>query len=115
MTNREFYEKVITANIDTEVTQHASVAIKRLDDSNMRRVEKQAEKTAENRSFIDELMGYLTSEAQTASDLKEKFDASTQKISYLMRKAVELGLCEVTDVKVAKKGVQKGYFIPSNE
>lgn len=59
----------------------------------------------------------LTTEAKTATDVAAVLTAETgeevkvQKASYLLRLAVELGLANATEVKIPKKGAQKGYTI----
>lgn len=57
----------------------------------------------------------LTSEAKTAADVAAVLTEETgeevkvQKASYLCRLAVDMGLANETDVKIPKKGAQKGY------
>lgn len=111
MTNREFFQTVINANINADITAHAEDALAKLDATNAKRAEKAAEKSAENVAAINALVPYLTGDPQTATDLMQYSGASVQRTSYLLRTAVKMGLCEVTDVKVAKKGMQKGYFV----
>lgn len=115
MTNREFYEKVIAAAIDTETTEHAQALLTKLDETNAKRAEKAAEKNDENVAEARALVAYLNDKPQTASDLMNAAGASVQKTSYLLRLAVKLGHAQVTDVKVAKKGTQKGYFVDGTE
>ena len=63
----------------------------------------------------------LTTEAKTATDVAAVLTAETgeevkvQKASYLLRLAVELGLANATEVKIPKKGAQKGYTIVATE
>ena len=63
----------------------------------------------------------LTTEAKTATDvaaiLTETLgeEVKVQKASYLLRLAVELGLANATEVKIPKKGAQKGYTIVATE
>lgn len=111
MTNREFYQSVINAAINPDVTAHAEAALTKLDATNAKRAEKAAEKNEANRTLIDAMLPYLTTEPQTANDMMVYTGENVQKTSYLLRQAVKLGLCDVMDVKVAKKGTQKGYFI----
>ncbi len=111
MTNREFYEKVVAAAIDADTTAHAEAALAKLDETNAKRAEKQAEKSAENMAAIKAVVAELTDKPQTATDMMGVTGESVQKTSYYLRTAAKMGLCEVTDVKVAKKGTQKGYFV----
>lgn len=126
-TIREFYNAVIAANVSDEITEFATAAIEKLDATNAKRREKSAEKAEANQTYIDALVGFLTAEPQTASDLMGKFveagmerpaekDGSikewkVQFVSNLARKAVEQGKASVQDIKVPKHGAQKGYTL----
>jgi ATP/maltotriose-dependent transcriptional regulator MalT len=111
MTNREFYSAIINASISDEITAHAEAALTKLDETNVKRAAKQAEKSAENMTAIKAVVAELTDKPQTATDMMGVTGESVQKTSYYLRTAAKMGLCEVTDVKVAKKGTQKGYFV----
>lgn len=111
MTNRDFYEKIVAAAIDADITAHAEAALAKLDETNAKRAEKQAEKSAENMAAIKAVVAELNDKPQTATDMMGVTGESVQKTSYYLRTAAKMGLCEVTDVKVAKKGAQKGYFV----
>lgn len=59
----------------------------------------------------------LTTEAKTATDVAAVLTAETgeevkvQRASYLCGLAVNLGLASKIDVKIPKKGAQKGYLV----
>ena len=63
----------------------------------------------------------LTTEPKTASDVAAELtemlgeEVKVQKASVLCRKAVELELAVQTDVKIPKKGTQKGYVVAESE
>lgn len=63
----------------------------------------------------------LTTEAKTATDVAAVLTAETgeevkvQRASYLCRLARDLGLANETEVKIPKKGAQKGYTIVVTE
>lgn len=115
MTNREFYEKIVAGNFDAELTAHAEAQIEKLDAANAKRSAKQKEKQEANMALMNDLIGYLTTDPQTASDLCGAIEESVQKTSSLLRMAVAEGKCSVKDVKVPKKGTQKGYFLEAVE
>ena len=74
--------------------------------------EKDAAKRAENVALATMIANdILTTEAMTATDVAAVMgeDTKVQKASYLCRLAVELGLANVTEVKIPKKGTQKAY------
>ena len=59
----------------------------------------------------------LTAEAKTASDVAAAMaeilgeEVKVQKASYILRRAVDMGLAAVADVKVPKKGTVKAYTV----
>ena len=110
MTNRDFF-KTIAADetLSAELREHAEKEIARIDATNAKAAEKRKEKDAENQPLIDALVAALTDEPQTASDLMGVIECSVQKTSSLLRKAVTQGVAAVEDVKIPKKGPQKGY------
>lgn len=112
MTNREFYNAVINASVNDELTAFATAAIEKLDASNARKAEKLAEKRAEEQPLYDALVAVLTSDPQTASDLAAQVEGitSVQKASSMLRKLVEAGQATSIDLKV-KGRKAKGYAI----
>ena len=52
-----------------------------------------------------------TNEPKTASDVATELGVTPQKASALLRQVVAEGKATVTDVKVPKKGAQKGYTL----
>lgn len=83
----------------------------------VRRAGKRAEKALEKLPRIERAVSLLTDEPKTASLVAVELSAlegetvKVQTASALLRKAVELGYAAVQDVKVAKKGMQKGYTV----
>ena len=90
MTNREFYNALINANInDTpSKTQEANAPL-----------------------YEQIVNSILTSEPKTASDVASELGVSVQKASALLRGLVADGKAVSSDVKVAKKGTQKAYTL----
>ena len=110
MTNREFYNAVINASVNDELTAFAQTAIEKLDASNARKAEKLAEKRAEEAPLYEALVAVLTADPQTASDLAGQVEGitSVQKASSMLRKLVEAGKATSVDLKV-KGRKAKGY------
>lgn len=122
MTNRDFYEAIKAGKITNEVMAFADEAIAKLDTTNAKRREKAAQKADANAVLVDKLVAYLGSDAQTATDILGKFvadnaerpdgkDFNVQFVTSLARKAVEAGKATSVEVKVPKKGTQKGYIL----
>lgn len=112
MTNREFYTAIVEAQINDEVTAFAEAAIAKLDATNEKRRNTPSKAAVENAPLVEKLVTeILDAEPKTASDVAPILGVSVQKASSLLRTAVADGKAVVTDVKVPKKGVQKGYTL----
>lgn len=110
MTNREFFEAIVSnTSLSAEMHEHAEKEIARIDAANEKAAARRAEKAAEDQPLLDALAAALTSEFQTASDLKGVIECSVQRTSSLCRKLVKAGIATDGDVKIPKKGMQKGY------
>lgn len=110
MTNREFFEAVAANSaLSDDLREHAEKEIERIDATNAKAAEKRAEKAMENQPLLEALTAALTDEPQTASTLKDVIECSVQKTSSLLRQLVKMEAAVSEDVKIAKKGTQKGY------
>jgi len=108
MTNREFYTAIVNGTINEDVIAHASSAIEKLDERNAKRASKPSKRSIENESVKAKILEVLTSEPKVASEVASLVGISTQKASALLRQIEGL---EVSEVKVPKKGKQKGYAL----
>lgn len=108
MTQRDFYNAVINANISEEMTSFATEAIAKLDERNAKRASKPSAKQKENEPIVKAITEVLTSEPMLASKIAELCEISTQKASALVKKVEGV---KSVDVKVKGKGTQKGYFL----
>lgn len=111
MTNREFFENIINGTINEEIITHAREAIEKMDARNAKRANTPSKTALANAPLIEKIKEVLTAEPQTARTVADKLDLTVQKTSALLRQIVADGGAEVTDVKVPKKGKQKGYFL----
>lgn len=111
MTKREFLTKVIEVVVDEEMKTFAEEEIRKLDEALEKRKEKTSLKVAENAPLLDKIYEDILKEDEpvTATVVGEIMEVSTQKASSLLRKLVEQGRAKSEDIKVAKKGTQKGY------
>ena len=112
MTNREFFNAIINANVSDELTAHATAELEKLNKRNAQRSSKPSKTQLENEPIKAHLLEILAVKPMTASEIHE-VDAglSTQKISSLCRQLVDAGKLMVEEVKVPKKGKQKQYTI----
>ena len=107
MTNREFFNAVISNEINDEVIAHAKESLEKLDIRNAKRAERPSKTQKANEPIIKAIADLLTNEPMLASEIAEKCEISTQKASALVKKVEGVSVC---DVKVKGKGTQKGYF-----
>lgn len=114
MTNREFYNAIVKANLGEEITNHALAEIGKLDAKNTKRKETETKEQKENKVLMGTILANLSAGTPTvASTLGTILGVSTQKASALCTLLVKEGKAVVTDVKVKGKGTVKGYLLPS--
>ena len=111
MTNREFLNAIATnETLAEEIRTHAEAEIAKMDAANEKRKNKVSKKAEENAPLIETIVNeILGTEPVTASDVAATLGVSVQKASSLLRTIAAAGNANVTDVKIPKKGTQKGY------
>lgn len=109
MTKREFYVAIANGEMNDEVKATAAEYIAKMDEVNEKRKNTLSKKQEENEAIKAEIMGHLDTEAKTATTVGELMGISTQKASALLRQLVNDGKATATEVKIPKKGTQKGY------
>ena len=120
MTQREFYEAVIAANVNEELTAFATASIEKLDKTNEARkvktAEKAAAKEAEKAPIRDAILAVITAEPKTASTLIEEagVEIKPQAIPSLLKPLIEDGVVAKADIKIKGKGTQRGYVLTEN-
>lgn len=119
MTNKEFFENVIKANISTEVTDKAKALLATAEKKSASKTKAQTENAKANLAIAKELISHLNEGTTYAvSEVKAltKSELSTAKISAVFKVAVENGLLTVlTGYKVGGKGrAVNGYTVPKS-
>ena len=110
MTNREFFNAIIAANINDEITAFAQAGIEKLDKRNADRSAKPSKTALENAPIKEAIVKALAETADIqASEVGEKCGISTAKAASLLRQMVEDEKVTSTEVKVPKKGKVKVY------
>lgn len=110
MTKRDFMTMVMNGEMTDEMKDFARAEIEKLDATLEKRKNTISKKALENIPLMDRIYDeILGEEAKTATDVAEVMEISVQKASSLLRKMVEDGRATKTEVKIPKKGVQKGY------
>ena len=120
MTNRDFYNAIINADLTAifedemaeSVKKHAGAALKKLDETNEKRRNSTSKKEKENLPLMEQMVNEVLSfEPMTASDIGAALGISHNKATPIAKMAVDRGIAGVKDIKVPKKGMQKGYFL----
>ena len=115
MTKREFLTAIVElgteGTISSELGDFAEEEIAKLDAALAKRKEKVSAKAAENAPLMDKIYEDILKEDEvvTATVVGELMEVSTQKASALLRKLVDEKRAIAEDVKIPKKGTQKGY------
>ena len=117
MTNKEFFENVIKANLSTEITDKAKALLATVEKKSASKAKAQTENAKANLAIAKELISHLNEGTTYAvSEVKAltKSELSTAKISAVFKVAVENGLLTVlTGYKVGGKGrAVNGYTVP---
>lgn len=110
MTKREMFEAVINNEVTPEVVEGFRAELKKMDDANAKRAEKRSEKSKANEPIKANIANAIEGR-MTASEIGEKLELSTQKVSALCRQMVESGVLKVEDIKVKGKGKRKAYSL----
>lgn len=114
MTNREFFNAVIKANINPEVTEMATSLLTKLDEKNAKRKNTETKEQKENKVLMEKILANLSAGTPTsASVLGGSLGVSTQKASALCVLLEKEGKVVVTEIKIKGKGKVKGYLLPS--
>ena len=110
MTQRDFFEMVIAANVNGEMTAYAKNAIRKLDERNAKRKSTPTKSQKANGEFKAQIAEFLAGREDytLCSEIAEHFDVKTQKASGVLGLMVKDGTVEIADVKV-KGGKRKGY------
>ena len=108
MTQREMLNAVIANKVNDEVIDMAKAMLNKLDERNAKRASKPSKTAVANAPIKKMILEKLTTTPKTASVIASEVGITTQKASALLRQIEGL---VVVDVKVPKKGTQKGYAI----
>ncbi len=112
MTQREFFTKVIEANVNEELTSKAQELIEALDKRNSKKASTQTKTQKENEVLKAEMLDKLEKgKGYLAAEIGVIMGFSTSKASALASQLVKSGKATVADVKVKNKGTQKSYTI----
>ena len=110
MTQREFLNTVISANLSDEVTAKATAMLINLDNTNAKRASKPSKRAIENQPLKEAILAYLGEHSDmTAENIGLAIGVGTPKASALCVQMAKEGALTSTEVKIPKKGKVKAY------
>lgn len=120
MTNREFFNAVIAANLSDEMTAKATALLATVEKKSASRSAKQTENRNTNEGIAANIAALMTEGVTYAASEIVKLTEnaySTAKVTAVMKIAAEIGLVTVVDgYKVGGKGrAVKGYTLATAE
>ena len=111
MTNREFFTAVIYSDVAQELKDFATEGIAKLDKKNASRSDKPTKAQIENAPLLAKILEVLSEETPMLStDVALELGITTNKATGLLGTLYKEGKVDKVDVKVPKKGTQKGWF-----
>lgn len=119
MTYKAFYQAVVNANINDELTEFANNAIAKLDEKNRKKRETTSPAQAANEDIKNQILDEFAANPQriyTARELADTFNTSTQHVSALLKQLVDDGkVTKFEKVKDSKKNTVRGYQYKTEE
>lgn len=110
MTNREFYEAVVSNETNSaEVIEKAKAEIAKLDNRNLNR--KPTAKQKENKAMKEAILDYLADDgrAHTSAEIAVEMETTTNKVSALCTQLVKEGKIDRVEKKIPKEGKKNFY------
>ena len=111
MTNREFFNAIVSANINEDITAHALAEIGKLDKKNAKRKATEGEIKTENKPIAEAIVTALANGSMISSDLAKAIGQTTQKTNGVAGEMVKIGTLTKHKVKVKGKGEVTAYAL----
>ena len=111
MTNRDFLNAVLNANINVEVNDFATAELAKLDKRNEKRRNTPTKEQKENEERKAVILDAVKGGAHLASEIATVCGFSTQRVSALCRQLTDKGELKADSVKVKGKGEVKSYSL----
>ena len=115
MTNREFFNAIVTANINADIIAHAVAEIAKLDKKNAKRKAAEGQVKEENKPIAEAIVAALANGAMLSADLAKAIGQSTQKTNGVAGEMCKIGTLVKDKVKVKGKGEQTTYTLATTE
>ena len=111
MTNREFYNAIVKANLGEDITNHALAEIGKLDKKNAKRKAEAGQVKEENKPIAEAIIKALAEGGKLSVELAEAIGQSVQKTNGVAGEMCKIGTITKSKVKVKGKGEQTLYTL----
>ena len=112
MTNREFFNAIINANVSDELTAHATAELEKLDKRNAKRSSKPNKTQLANEPIKTHLLEILAVKPMTAKEIRNiDPNLSSNKISTLCGQLANEGKVAIQEIKVPTVGKRNQYSL----
>ena len=115
MTNREFLNEIVKANLSTAVTDHAKAEIAKLDARNAKRKAAEGEIKEENKPIAKAILEALSGgKTMLSTELATAINQTSQKTNGVALEMCKIGTLVKSKIKVKGKGEQTAYALPTD-
>ena len=117
MTNKQFFEAIITANMSEELTAHAQKMLDQLTKERAAAAKRVSSKRAEeNAPIVEAILSHIKEHPMAlTADIATAIGATTPKVSSLLTTLTNEGKVESSDVKIKGKGTRKAWTLTNSE
>lgn len=116
MTNREFLNEIVKANLSTAVTDHAKAEIAKLDARNAKRKATEGEIKEENKPIAKAILEALSGgKTMLSTELATAINQTSQKTNGVAGEMCKIGTLVKSKIKVKGKGELTAYTIAVKE
>ena len=99
MTNREFFNAIVKANLGEDITNHALAEIGKLDKKNAKRKATEGEIKTENKPLAEAILVALANGSMLSANLAQAVGVTTQKVNGVAGEMFKLGMLDKFKVK----------------
>lgn len=113
MTRKEFFNAIITANINEELNEFAAAELEKMEAQRERAAEhRRTAASSKNEPMKADFISFIIENgATTANDLAARFEISTQRATGLAGSLVKEGRLAKSEVKIPKVGKRVCYEV----
>lgn len=117
MTRKEFFNAIITANINEELNEFATAELEKLEAQRERAAEhRRTAASSKNEPMKADFISFIIENgATTANDLAARFEISVQRATGLAGSLVKEGRLAKSEVKIPKVGKRVCYEVVAEE